>query len=117
MALAYHHLYGLDVAMLRIANPFGPFQLPDRGQGFVAKAMHRAMHRRSIEIWSDGSVIRDFAFIDDVVDAILAAATRQGYPGPLNIGSGVGRSLRTYSTSAVRPRRSTGNRRNRGSKA
>ena len=90
----FHRLYGLDTAVLRIANPYGPFQSPHRGQGFVAKLMHRAMNRQSIQIWGDGQAVRDFVFVDDVIGAILAAATQRGYAGPLNIGSGVGRSLR-----------------------
>lgn len=94
----FHHLHGLDTAVLRIANPYGPFQSPHRGQGFVAKLMYQAMNRYPIQIWGDGSAIRDFVFIDDVIDALILAATRPGYVGPLNIGSGVGRSLRTVIT-------------------
>lgn len=90
----FHHLYGLDIAVLRIANPYGPFQSPHRGQGFIAKLMHSAMNRRAIQIWGDGRVVRDFVFVDDVVAAILAAATRPSCGKPLNIGSGIGRSLR-----------------------
>ncbi len=90
----FQRLYGLDTVILRIANPFGPYQSPQRGQGFVAKLMHRAMNRQTIDLWGDGSAIRDFLFVDDVVTAMLAAADRLGVLGPINIGSGVGRSLR-----------------------
>ena len=90
----FQRLYGLDTVILRIANPFGPYQSPQRGQGFVAKLMHRAMNRQTIDLWGDGSAIRDFLFVDDVVTAKLAAADRPGVLGPINIGSGVGRSLR-----------------------
>lgn len=90
----FQRLYGLDTAILRIANPFGPYQTPHRGQGFIAKLMHRALNRQAIELWGDGSAIRDFLFVGDVVTAMLAAADRPSVLGPINIGSGVGRSLR-----------------------
>jgi UDP-glucose 4-epimerase len=89
----FQRLYELDTAILRIANPFGPYQSPHRGQGFIAKLMHRAMNRQTIDLWGDGSAIRDFLFVGDVVTAMLAAADRPGVLGPINIGSGVGRSL------------------------
>jgi UDP-glucose 4-epimerase len=90
----FHHLHGLDSAVLRIANPYGPFQSPHRAQGFIAKLMHQAMRGQPIRIWGDGSAVRDFLFVDDVTDAILLAAQRPGGAEPVNIGSGVGRSLR-----------------------
>jgi len=46
------------------------------------------------EIWGDGSVIRDYIFIDDVVDALVAAASDQSEGRIFNVGSGVGRSVR-----------------------
>lgn len=89
----YQRHHGLDYCILRVANPFGPLQPPGRGQGFIAHAMHSALQGASIELWGDGSVVRDFVFIDDVVDAILAAGDHHGKERLFNIGSGVGRSL------------------------
>lgn len=83
----------LDAAILRIANPYGPWQAPDRGQGFIARAMRCAVAGETLELWGDGGVVRDFVYIDDVVAALVAVAT-QGPPGrAYNIGSGIGRSL------------------------
>ncbi len=90
----FRRLFGLDTVVLRIANPYGPFQCPHRGQGFVAKLFHRAMNGEPIQIWGDGQIVRDYIFVDDVVQAILAAAVRPGQVEPINVGSGVGRSLR-----------------------
>jgi UDP-glucose 4-epimerase len=93
--LALHeHLHGLSYRVLRVANPFGPFQLPTKAQGLVAMLLSRAMKRQSVEIWGDGSVVRDYVFIDDVVDALLAAATDASAERIFNIGSGRGRSVR-----------------------
>ena len=89
----FRRLYGLDCCVLRVANPYGPFQDPGRGQGIVAKLIHRTLTGQPIEIWGDGLIVRDFIFVDDVVDAIITASSKLGVPGPINIGSGVGRTL------------------------
>ena len=89
-----HHLHRLEYRILRVSNPYGPFQTPARNQGIVAALVSRAFSGEPIEIWGDGSVVRDFIFIDDVVDALIAAATDQGDTRLFNIGSGEGRSLR-----------------------
>jgi UDP-glucose 4-epimerase len=89
----YEHLHSLNFRVLRIANPYGPFQLPWRGQGFIAAAISRALTSQPIEIWGDGSVIRDFVFIDDVVDAFEAAMTDTSNTRIFNVGTSEGRSL------------------------
>jgi UDP-glucose 4-epimerase len=90
----YERLYALDFRILRIANPFGPFQIALKGQGFIAAATVRALAGQPIEIWGDGSVVRDFIYIDDVVDAFEAAIDDQGPHRVFNIGTGIGRNLR-----------------------
>ncbi|HLH92635.1 MAG TPA: NAD-dependent epimerase/dehydratase family protein [Xanthobacteraceae bacterium] len=90
----YEHLHALSFRVLRVANPYGPFQLPAKAQGLVAMLLSRAIARRSTEIWGDGSVVRDYVFIDDVVDALLAAAVDDSSERIFNIGSGRGRSVR-----------------------
>jgi UDP-glucose 4-epimerase len=93
--LALHaHLYGLEYRVLRLANPFGPFQIPVKGQGIIAELISRTLRDESVELWGDGSVVRDFIFIDDVIDALIAAAIDVGSERLFNIGSGEGRSLR-----------------------
>jgi UDP-glucose 4-epimerase len=88
------HLHGLSFRVLRVANPFGPFQLPAKAQGLVAMLLSRAMRGQSTEIWGDGSVVRDYVFIDDVVDALQAAAVDTSAERIFNIGSGRGHSVR-----------------------
>lgn len=91
----YEHLHGLDYRVLRIANPFGPFQIALKNQGVVAALISRGLSGEQMEIWGDGSVVRDFVFVDDVVDALEKAAVGdQGSERIFNIGSGQGRSLR-----------------------
>jgi UDP-glucose 4-epimerase len=89
----YEHLHGLDFRVLRIANPFGPFQLALKNQGVIAALIARALRGEAVEIWGDGSVVRDFIFVDDVVDAFTAAMAHESGERVFNIGSGKGRSL------------------------
>jgi UDP-glucose 4-epimerase len=56
------------------------------------------MCARPIEVWGDGSVVRDFIFVDDVIDALELAAVHTGDERIFNIGSGVGRSVRDVLT-------------------
>ncbi|MBV9201983.1 MAG: NAD-dependent epimerase/dehydratase family protein [Alphaproteobacteria bacterium] len=89
----YRHLHGLDYMVLRIANPFGAYQAPDRRQGVIAAIVHRILQNEPVEIWGDGRVVRDFIYIEDVVSALIEVV---GYCGPyrvFNVGSGVGRSI------------------------
>jgi len=90
----YEHLHGLNYRVLRVTNPFGPFQIPRKNQGIIATLISRALKHESIEIWGDGSVVRDYIFVSDVIDALEAAAVDQSDTRIFNIGSGHGRNLR-----------------------
>jgi UDP-glucose 4-epimerase len=90
----YKYLYGLDYIILRVSNPFGPFQLARKNQGVIAAFLERVFEGKSIEMWGDGSVTRDYIYIDDVVKALIVAAKYDGVIRIFNIGSGTGRSLK-----------------------
>lgn len=98
----FQHLHGLDFRVLRITNPFGPFQIALKNQGVIAALIARALRDQPVEIWGDGTVVRDFVFVEDVVDALVAAATDQGSERVFNIGGGRGRSLRDIITAIER---------------
>ena len=89
----YRALHGLDYCILRLANPFGERQRVGAAQGAVAVFLHRAWHDETIHIWGDGSVVRDYIYIKDVVRAFVKALSYQGEPRVFNIGSGQGMSL------------------------
>jgi UDP-glucose 4-epimerase len=89
----YRYLYDLDYAVLRIANPYGPFQTAHRRQGVVAALVQRALAGEPLEIWGDGTVVRDFVHVQDVVEGVLAVLLHAGPDRVFNIGSGVGRSV------------------------
>lgn len=82
-----------EITILRLANPYGPGQIPWRGQGAIATAAASAILRRQFPVWGDGSTVRDYLFIDDAIDAIEAVMAKGSGCGALNVGSGVGLSL------------------------
>jgi len=81
----YHHLYGLPVMCLRLFNVYGPRQRPDLAMNLFA---HRMARDETIALFGDGSTSRDYTYIDDVVDAVLAAMEVDFGFEILNIGSG-----------------------------
>ncbi len=89
----YQYLYGLDYCILRVANPYGERQRVSAAQGAVAVFLHQALNNEAVEIWGNGSVVRDYVYIKDVVDAFLKAMDHSGSPRTFNIGSGQGHSL------------------------
>ncbi len=89
----YERLHGLRSLVLRVANPYGEGQRPEAAQGAVAVFFGKAVRGETIQIWGDGSIVRDFVYVADVVEALLAAARYEGTERVFNIGSGIGLSL------------------------
>jgi len=87
-------LHWLEHVILRLANPYGPRQRPEASQGAIAVFAAKALRGKAIDVWGDGSVVRDFVHITDVVSALIAAITRSDLNHRLfNIGSGHGASI------------------------
>jgi UDP-glucose 4-epimerase len=73
--LLYHDVYGMPTTSLRLTNSFGPHLLMKHSrQGFIAVFIRRAIEGEIIQLYGDGSQLRDFTYVTDVVDAFLAAA-------------------------------------------
>lgn len=89
----FQQLHGLEYSVLRIANPYGERQRTHASQGAIAVFLGKALRGETIEIWGDGSVIRDYIHIADVVDALLMSLNQTGGGRVLNIGAGRGYSL------------------------
>ena len=89
----FYHLQGLDYTVLRIANPFGERQRTQASQGAVAVFLGKVLRGEPVEIWGDGSVVRDYIYIADVVDALLIALEQTSSEHVFNIGAGRGHSL------------------------
>lgn len=73
----YHHLYGMDVAMLRFFTVYGPRQRPDLAIFKFAKLMAAG---KPIPVFGDGTTARDYTFITDILDGIIACTQKEfGY--------------------------------------
>lgn len=88
----YHRTHGLSTVAIRAANPFGPRQGHAGVQGAISTFMRCVRDDRPIEIWGDGSVVRDYLYVADLADLCVLSA-EGAFVGPLNAGSGIGRSL------------------------
>jgi UDP-glucose 4-epimerase len=89
----YQHLHGLNYVSLRLSNPYGERQSPHRALGALTVFLHRTLAQQTIEIWGDGSVMRDFIYAGDVANAVYQATSRP-LKGVFNVGTGMGTSLR-----------------------
>ncbi len=89
----YHKLYGIDYSILRLANPYGERQRTEFSQGAIAVFLGRALRNEAIDIWGDGSVIRDYLHISDVIQALIIGGQTNTGSILCNIGSGQGSSL------------------------
>jgi len=73
----YHHVYGLDVVMLRFFTVYGPRQRPDLAIYKFAQLIHAG---KPIPVYGDGSTARDYTYVDDIVDGVMACTKREfGY--------------------------------------
>ena len=74
----YHTIYGLPTCSLRLTNTYGPrMQMRHARQGFIPWFVRQALDGEQISIFGDGSQLRDFNYVDDVVDAFLLAGVRE----------------------------------------
>ncbi len=88
----YYRLYGLQYVALRAANPYGPGQNPFSAQGIVATIVHKMHMGESLEVWGDGSNVRDYFHVRDL-SRLTRKALFSDVTGVYNAGSGVGISV------------------------
>ncbi len=73
----YHHVHGMDVAMLRFFTVYGPRQRPDLAIHKFARLIHGG---KPIPVFGDGSAARDYTYVDDTVSGVLACTQKEfGY--------------------------------------
>ena len=72
--LVYNNVFGVRACALRLTNVYGPRQLIKHNrQGFIAWFIRLVVEGKEIQVYGDGSQIRDFVYVDDAVDAFLLA--------------------------------------------
>ena len=91
----YHRLGRIESVVLRITNPYGPFQRREQNRyGIINWFIHRAVNGLDLPVYGRGTQLRDYVHIDDVVNAFLLAGAKPEAGGmTFNIGSGKGVSF------------------------
>lgn len=84
MAYTYHHLFGLDVTVVRYFTVYGPAGRPDMSPFRFVKWIDEGW---PIQLYGDGTQSRDFTYVDDIAAATIAATKRLGYE-IINVGGG-----------------------------
>nr|WP_254682801.1 NAD-dependent epimerase/dehydratase family protein [Ruegeria sp. PR1b] len=87
-----HQLHGLEYVVLRASNPYGPRQGHRGIQGLIGTHLWRLSRQEEIEVWGDGSIVRDFLHVRDLAQLCLLAMT-SGKSGIFNAGRGQGASV------------------------
>ena len=82
----YHRSNGIDVAIVRIFNTYGPRMHPYDGR-VVSNFIRQAIAGEDITLFGDGSQTRSFCYRDDLVTAIIAMMNTDDFTGPVNIGN------------------------------
>jgi UDP-glucose 4-epimerase len=88
----YRSNHGIRTVLLALGNVYGPRQDPHGEAGVVAIFLGRMLRGETPVIFGDGSAVRDYVFVTDVVDAFMRAMDGRHH-GPVNIGTGVGTSV------------------------
>lgn len=93
----YHQAGWLEGRVARLSNPYGTGQAAQRGQGVLGAFIRAALEGRSLQVWGDGEIVRDYIHVTDAAEALARLALADFSAStemPLfNIGSGVGVSL------------------------
>jgi UDP-glucose 4-epimerase len=102
--LVYNNVFGVRACSLRLTNVYGPRQLIKHNrQGFIGWFIRLAIEGKPIEIYGDGSQLRDFVYVDDAADAFLRAGANDACNGEaFNVGGDVPVSLSELAGELVR---------------
>lgn len=89
----YAERVGIQYQIWRIANPYGDTHNIHQAQGVVDAFLRQIKDGESVELWGDGSAIRDYIYIGDVVSAVLALLKIGAWGETVNIATGLGTSI------------------------
>ena len=98
--LGWNRIHGTSHVPLRFANVYGPRQDAGLEGGVVAIFLERLAHGEATTIYGDGTQSRDFAYVDDIVAAMLATVGKTG--GPFNVGTGEGTTVEQLHTACAK---------------
>jgi UDP-glucose 4-epimerase len=107
--LVYHTAYDMPTTSLRLTNVYGPRQrLSSDELGFLPVFIRKALLGEEISIFGDGTQRRDCVYVDDVVEALLAATASQAIGKVFNVGNVIDHSLAEIAAAIIETTRSNG---------
>ncbi|MGH7916849.1 MAG: UDP-glucuronic acid decarboxylase family protein [Candidatus Binataceae bacterium] len=86
LMMDYHRQNNVDIRIVRIFNTYGPRMAPNDGR-VVSNFCIAALKGDPIPIYGDGSQTRSFAYVDDIIEALVRMMDVEGFIGPVNIGN------------------------------
>ncbi len=89
----YHHTNNINYTVLRVSNAYGERQNLYKNQGVIGVWLKSILLNKKIEIWGDGSVIRDYVYVMDVASAVVSSLHHVNGASVYNIGGGKGYTL------------------------
>ena len=100
MTMAYHRQQGVDTAIARIFNTYGPRMRPNDGRA-VPTFLRQAMADKPLTVFGDGSQTRSFCYVDDLIEGLVRLAF-SGEHTPVNLGNPEERTLNELAEAIVR---------------
>ena len=82
----YHRQYQLDIRVARIFNTYGPRMAPDDGR-VVSNFIVQALQNQDLTVYGDGSQVRSFCYVDDLVEGLISLFFTEGIYEPINLGN------------------------------
>src|SRR3954453_11190815 len=85
LTMAYHRQQGVDTAIVRIFNTYGPRMRPNDGRA-IPTFLRQALASQPLTVFGDGSQTRSFTYVDDLIRGMIALS-ESGYHDPVNVGN------------------------------
>jgi nucleoside-diphosphate-sugar epimerase len=85
----------LPYYILRISNPYGGFQNPQKKQGIIPILIHKALNSQTFDLWADINTVRDYIYIEDFLHIFKLLLTNENGNAIINIGSGTKTSIQS----------------------
>ena len=82
----FHFHYGIQYTIVRPSNPYGHRQNPKGNQGLVSVVVNKILRGETVEIWGDGSIVRDYIYVKDLAEGIYRASLHESHAGIYNLG-------------------------------
>lgn len=90
----YNYMYGLDYRIIRLSNPYGPYQRPDGRLGVITNFTYKALKGEDIYVYGSGSIVRDYIYIDDAIRGIQNIVNGTSPYKTFNLGCGYGTTIK-----------------------